>query len=85
MEKKLPVVTIAEPEEAARLSGLPLEATVALGDVAGAVKEDCSGSARCGAGGDAPADRRRAHRPDRTQARQAPRLNRPGFLGGSRA
>ncbi len=37
MKRKVPVVTIAEPEEAARLAGLPLEATVALADVAGAV------------------------------------------------
>ncbi len=38
-KKKLPVVTVAEAEEAARLAGLPLEATLALTDVAGAVKE----------------------------------------------
>ncbi len=39
MKKKLPVVTVAEAEEAARLAGLSLEATLALTDVAGAVKE----------------------------------------------
>ena len=38
MKKKVPVVTVAEPEEAARLAGLPVEATLALADVAGAVK-----------------------------------------------
>jgi hypothetical protein len=32
--KKIPVVTVAEPAEAARLAGLPLEATIALADVA---------------------------------------------------
>ncbi len=39
MKKKVPVVTVAEAEEAARLAGMPLEASVALADVAGAVKE----------------------------------------------
>ncbi len=34
MGKKIPVVTVAEPAEAARLAGLPLEATIALADVA---------------------------------------------------
>jgi putative transposase len=43
VKKKVPVVTVAEPEEAARLSGLSLEATVALADVAGAVKEGLLG------------------------------------------
>ena len=38
MKKKLPVVTVAQVEEAARVADLPLEATVALADVAGAVK-----------------------------------------------
>jgi hypothetical protein len=37
--KKVPVVKLAECEEAARLADLPLEATVALCDVAGAIKE----------------------------------------------
>ena len=37
--KKLPVVTVAEREEAARLADLPAEATVAMADVAGAIKE----------------------------------------------
>ena len=39
MGKKIPVVTVAEPEGAARLAGLPLEATVALADVASAIKD----------------------------------------------
>ena len=39
MKKKLPVVTVAEVEEADRLADLPLEATIALAEVAGAVKE----------------------------------------------
>ena len=43
MKKKVPVVTVAEPEEAARLAGLLLEATVALADVAGAVKDGLLG------------------------------------------
>jgi len=37
--KKIPVVTVAEPEEAARLTDLPLEATIAMADVAGAIKD----------------------------------------------
>lgn len=36
-------MTVAEPEEAARLAGLPLEATVALADVASAVREGLLG------------------------------------------
>lgn len=43
MKKKVPVVTVAEPEEAARLAGLPLEATVALADLASAVKDGLLG------------------------------------------
>lgn len=43
MKKKVPVITLAEPEEAANLAGLPLEATVALADLAGAVKEGLLG------------------------------------------
>lgn len=39
MKKKVPVVMVAEPEEAVRLSGLSLEVTVALPNVAGAIKE----------------------------------------------
>ena len=39
MGKKIPVVTVAEPEEAARLADLPLDATVAMADVAGAIKD----------------------------------------------
>ncbi len=39
VKRKIPVVTVAEPAEAARLAGLPLEATVALEDVAGAIKD----------------------------------------------
>ena len=43
MKKKLPVVSVAEPEEAAHLAGLPAEATLALADVAGAAKEGLLG------------------------------------------
>lgn len=43
MNKKVPVVSVAEPEEVANLAGLPLEATVALADLAGAVKEGLLG------------------------------------------
>jgi putative transposase len=39
MKKKLPVVTVAQVEEAARVAELPLEATVALAEVAGAIKD----------------------------------------------
>ena len=39
MKKKLPVVTVAQVEEADRLADLPLEATVALAEVAGALKD----------------------------------------------
>jgi hypothetical protein len=37
--KKLPVVTVAPRDEAARLADLPAEATVALQDVAAAIKD----------------------------------------------
>jgi len=37
--KKVPVVKITTPEAAAELAGLPLEATVAMADVAGAMRE----------------------------------------------
>jgi len=37
--KKIPVVTVAEPAEASRLAGLPLEATIAMADVAGAIRD----------------------------------------------
>ena len=43
MKKKVPVVTVAEPEEAAQLAGLPLQATVALADLAAAVKDGLLG------------------------------------------
>ena len=39
MKKKVAVVTVAEAEEAAKLADLPLEATVALAEVAGAIKD----------------------------------------------
>jgi transposase-like protein len=39
MKKKIAVVSVADAEEAARLADLPLEATVALADVAGAIKD----------------------------------------------
>jgi len=43
LKKKVPVVTVAEPEEIAQLAGLPLEATVALADLAAAVKDGLLG------------------------------------------
>jgi putative transposase len=43
VNKKVPVVRVAEPEEAANLAGLGLEATLALADLAGAVKEGLLG------------------------------------------
>lgn len=43
MKKKVPVVSVAEPEEAANLAGLPLAATVALADLADAVREGLLG------------------------------------------
>jgi putative transposase len=39
VKKKVAVVSVAEAEEAARVAGLPLEATVALAEVAGAIKD----------------------------------------------
>jgi hypothetical protein len=39
MKKKLPVVTVGEREEAARLEGLPGEVTLALADIVGAMRE----------------------------------------------
>lgn len=44
MNKKVPVVTIAEPEEASQLAGLRLEAIVVLADLASAVKDGLLGS-----------------------------------------
>ena len=43
MKKKVPFVATAEPEEARNLVGRPVEATVALTDLAGAVKEGLLG------------------------------------------
>ena len=43
MKKKVPVVTVAEPKEAAQLAGLPVEATVALADLRTAVKDGLLG------------------------------------------
>jgi hypothetical protein len=43
LKKKVPVVTVAEPEEVAQLAGVPLEATVALADLAAAVKDGLLG------------------------------------------
>ena len=37
--KKVPVVKIATPDAAAELAGLPLAATVAMADVAAAMRE----------------------------------------------
>ena len=39
MKKKVAVVSVVDAEEAARLADLPLEATVALAEVAGAIKD----------------------------------------------
>jgi putative transposase len=39
VKKKVAVVNVAQAEEAARLADLPLEATVALAEVAGAIKD----------------------------------------------
>lgn len=39
MGKRIPVVTVAEPAAAARLAQLPLEASVAMADVAAAIKD----------------------------------------------
>ena len=39
MKKKVPVVQVTTPEGAGELAGLPLEATVAMADVAGAMRE----------------------------------------------
>ena len=39
MTKKVPVVKITTPDAAGELAGLPLEATVAMADVAGAMRE----------------------------------------------
>jgi transposase-like protein len=43
LKKKVPVVAVAEPEEARNLAGLPVEATVALADLASAVKDGLLG------------------------------------------
>src|SRR3954449_1663971 len=37
--KKVPVVTVTTPDAAAELAGLPLQATVAMADVAAAMRE----------------------------------------------
>ena len=39
MGKRIPVITVAEPAAAARLAELPVEATVALADVAGSIRD----------------------------------------------
>lgn len=39
MGKKIPLVNMAAPQEAVRLAGLPLEATVAMADVAASVRD----------------------------------------------
>jgi transposase-like protein len=44
VKEKVPVVSVAVPDEASRLAGLPLEATVALADLAAAVKDGLLGS-----------------------------------------
>jgi hypothetical protein len=43
LKKKVPVVSVAEPEQAGRLEGLPVEAAVALADLASAVKDGLLG------------------------------------------
>jgi transposase-like protein len=43
LKKKVPFVSAAQPQEAANLAGLPLEATVALADLASAVKDGLLG------------------------------------------
>jgi hypothetical protein len=43
VKKKVPVVSVAVPEEASKLAGLPLEATIALADLADAVKDGLLG------------------------------------------
>ena len=39
MKKKLPVVDVTTPEAVGELAGLPVEATVAMADVAAAMRE----------------------------------------------
>jgi putative transposase len=39
VKKKVPVVKVATPDAVGELAGLPLEATVAIGDVAGAMRD----------------------------------------------
>ena len=39
MSKKVPVVQITTPQAAVELAGLPVETTVAIGDVAAAMRE----------------------------------------------
>lgn len=39
MGKKVPVITVAEPAQAARLAGLPGEVSLALADIAGTIRE----------------------------------------------
>jgi hypothetical protein len=51
-KKKVPVVNLAERNEAAALAGLPAEVSVALGDIAGAIRDgplafSCSGRPGC--------------------------------------
>lgn len=43
MRKKVPVVTVAEPEEASRLAELPLDATVELTDLASSIRSGLFG------------------------------------------
>ncbi len=72
MKKKVPVVTVAEPEEAAQLAGLPLEATVAFADLADAVKDGLLGfCADVGLMVMYQVSGRRAHPPHRPQTHAA--------------
>jgi len=46
MTKKVPVITVAAPDEAAALKDLPEEVTVALAEVAGAIHDGLPAFAR---------------------------------------
>src|SRR5215216_1176401 len=72
--KKVPVVKIATPDAGAKLAGLPLEATVAMADVAAAMREGLLAfSAAARAGRDAADAHRGAGLDPRPEARQGGR------------
>ena len=83
MKKKLPVVTVAQVEEADHLAGLPLEATVALAEVAGALKDGLLAFASATGGRDNPDDGSRTDRGGRREARQGPGPERVGNWHGT--